>query len=670
MILQADARRIPLADESVHCCITSPPFWNLRDYGLGNAGIGLEKTPEEYVANIVEVFREVRRVLHPSGTVFANLGDCYAAREYGKIRQDVNPNEIPMDVWTHLFGVWQRSRPTSLQGDVCDLLSSSMECGSSRCQEGAGEEVLSNTQQGVHDQDRQEESRSPIQDDRRSGREVSVLRGDEQDISLPRSHQGRGTPRIQQGGRRERGVETGNQGRTAEGSLQNSVLELQCSSRALRILSSLEIDLSDIPRKARHFFAITLKPKDLVGIPWRVAFALQADGWWLRSAIVWAKPNPMPESVRDRPTKSYEMLFLLAKQPHYFYDAEAIKESTEYSNTHGRGQKLSPPKEAANADAGHGHRDFVRYTPNSVPSRNRRDVWTIPTAPYRGAHFATFPEKLVEPCILAGTSAKGVCPECGAPWEREIEKHKVPHPNGGHQGYHARGDASGMVDMSANPRFNYRVEITGWRPTCDHGGDWRLVATPTGEVEDVDPTMDTGRAGMNRPRGQNEGRRPMYVWAQRAYAGQLQNSPHRLEMEQEAGSAFEHYIRTDESGARPVPPDLLAHWLENGWLTEPHEPPPPPDPVPAVVLDPFCGSGTVGEVCRLHGRRFIGLDLSMKYLRELALPRAEGTQAAGANDDLPMFHAAARREPLAGLTLAPQEGPGGVAGEGQGGKDL
>jgi len=512
MICQADARRIPLADESVHCCITSPPFWNLRDYGLGNAGIGLEKTVEEYVANIVEVFREVWRVCRPDATVWCNMGDCYAASPKGSM----------------------------------------------------------------------------------SGQDKSRLTST----------------------------------RTQENSPSSGVDKLSGSG---------------------------LKPKDLVGIPWLVAFALQADGWYLRSDIIWHKPNPMPESVTDRPTKAHEYLFLLSKKPRYFYDSEAIREP--HADMAGPVCRFgNVGKDGGNAGGRRAGGDGIGREPMplrpgarqyNAAGRNRRDVWTIPTAPYRGAHFATFPPALVEPCILAGTSAKGVCPECGAPWERVIERPTPPDSafTGTEnvpddlvkRGWNAAGGKRGSGQKYQNWLNEHPLETTGWRPTCDHGGDWRLVATPTGEVEDVDPTMDTGRAGMNRPRGQNEGRRPMYVWAQRAYAGQLQNSPHRLEMEQEAGSAFEHYIRTDESGARPVPPDLLAHWLENGWLTEPHEPPPPPDPVPAVVLDPFCGSGTVGQVCRLHGRRFVGLDLSMKYLRELALPRAEGTQAAGANADLPMF---------------------------------
>jgi len=395
MICQADARRIPLADESVHCCITSPPFWNLRDYGLGNAGIGLEKTVEEYVANIVEVFREVWRVCRPDATVWCNMGDCYAASPKGSM----------------------------------------------------------------------------------SGQDKSRLTST----------------------------------RTQENSPSSGVDKLSGSG---------------------------LKPKDLVGIPWLVAFALQADGWYLRSDIIWHKPNPMPESVTDRPTKAHEYLFLLSKKPRYFYDSEAIREP--HADMAGPVCRFgNVGKDGGNAGGRRAGGDGIGREPMplrpgarqyNAAGRNRRDVWTIPTAPYRGAHFATFPPALVEPCILAGTSAKGACPECGAPWER-IMRAEGGSIGGSWTDHKADDEVGKRIAKAAKGGHGYLRIEKGWRPTCDHGGE----------------------------------------------------------------------------------------------------------PVPAVVLDPFCGSGTVGEVCRLHGRRFIGLDLAMKYLRELALPRAEGTQAAGANADLPLF---------------------------------
>jgi DNA modification methylase len=174
-----------------------------------------------------------------------------------------------------------------------------------------------------------------------------------------------------------------------------------------------------------------LKPKDLLGIPWRVAFALQADGWYLRQDIIWAKPNPMPESVTDRCTKAHEYIFLLSKSARYYFDAEAIKEPAadparekrcEGENAY-RGQAAIRPRGAtrrhrkpAGWDTGAGahgtiHRDGraqeVEYTETEATNRNKRSVWTIPTAPYSGAHFATFPPALIVPCILAGCPAGG-----------------------------------------------------------------------------------------------------------------------------------------------------------------------------------------------------------------------------------------------------------------------
>jgi DNA modification methylase len=271
----------------VRCAVTSPPYWGLRDYGV-EGQLGLEKTPDEYVSRMVEVFREVRRVLRDDGTLWLNLGDSYCTVPYGtKGANTYDPK----------FGNEARHRN--------------------------GEQV----------------NRRPI-----SG----------------------------------------------------------------------------------------LKHKDLVGIPWRVAFALQADGWYLRQDIIWHKPNPIPESVRDRCTKAHEYIFLLSKSERYYYDAEAISEPCS-PNTHARmsqdvmhqegshraagGGKTNGPMRAVVkgstrklAIAGSGVKtndSFEAACSLPVTSRNRRSVWTVTTKGYSGAHFATFPPKLIEPCILAG------CPEGG-----------------------------------------------------------------------------------------------------------------------------------------------------------------------------------------------------------------------------------------------------------------
>lgn len=255
-----------LAPASVHCCVTSPPYWGLRDY-KADGQLGLERTPEEYVARLVAVFRAVRRVLRPDGTLWLNLGDSYAAPGGG-----YSPNAP-----SNIAGSKQSTQPHAMK----------------------------------------------------------------------------------------------------------SIKE--------------HIDYG-------------LKPKNLVGIPWRVAFALQADGWYLRSDIIWAKPNPMPESVTDRPTKAHEYIFLLAQQERYYYDADAIADEAVQSSggwqsraknglsTLGANSCCNPDRNDSGACVGEGR---------IGATRNKRTVWTVASSPYPDAHFATFPPALIEPCILAG------CPEDG-----------------------------------------------------------------------------------------------------------------------------------------------------------------------------------------------------------------------------------------------------------------
>lgn len=210
----------------------------------------------------------------------------------------------------------------------------------------------------------------------------------------------------------------------------------------------------------------TIKPKDLVGIPWRVAFALQADGWWLRSDIIWAKPNPMPESVTDRPTKAHEYVFLLTKSARYFYDAEAVREP----NTPGGAARITAsPGTGSGMSIGVGGQRYARLASvgTEANGRNMRSVWTIPSAPFPEAHFATFPPALADRCILAGTSAKGCCPTCGAPWVREVERVSTgkSYATGKSAAKRAVGLAtgfSGYDDGSSCPVFR----TTGWAPSC------------------------------------------------------------------------------------------------------------------------------------------------------------------------------------------------------------
>jgi site-specific DNA-methyltransferase (adenine-specific) len=255
-------RTIP--DASVHCCVTSPPYLGLRDYGH-DGQIGLESTPEEYVARMVAVFREVRRVLRDDGTAWVNLGDSYH------------------NLRTHNNGG-----------------------------------VPTNT--------------------------------------------------VHVGGSRD-----GTEG---------------------------------FGRSNRNHRQHGLKEKDLVGIPWRVAFALQADGWYLRQDIIWHKPNPMPESVRDRCTKAHEYVFLLAKSQRYYYDAEAVREP-DSGQDHPRAVLDGQPSLEPSGGIAGAHRGIRTVDGRNGQGRNRRSVWTITTKPYSGAHFAVMPPDLVEPCIKAG------CPDGG-----------------------------------------------------------------------------------------------------------------------------------------------------------------------------------------------------------------------------------------------------------------
>lgn len=263
-ILTGDCREVlaTLPEKSIQCCVTSPPYYGLRDYGVVGQ-IGLEPTPDEYVAEMVAVFRDVRRVLRDDGVLWLNLGDSY-----NNFRSQMGPG------------------------------------------------------QAVHGRDDLRGKRAPT------------------------------------AGKR------GNVG---------------------------------------------FKEKDLLGIPWMIAFAMRADGWYLRSAVVWHKPNPMPESVTDRPTSAYEMVFLLSKNAQYFYDADAIAEQAQDWSKGGPGTGIAPTHHYSAKNGGNGGLSEIaaRYKGGDSPTtRNARNVWTIATQPFPGSHFATMPPDLAERCILAG-SGKG-----------------------------------------------------------------------------------------------------------------------------------------------------------------------------------------------------------------------------------------------------------------------
>jgi DNA modification methylase len=382
-ILEGDSLSVlrTLPDDSVQVCVTSPPYWGLRDYGTAkweggdpscehkgkskprqdttgsgvghgrfsdsrglqpgkaayvvpvrgscvcgairvDAQIGLEKTPEEYIAKLVTVFDEVRRVLRKDGTLWLNIGDCYAT--------------------------------------------------------GAG----------------------AVGDQPGGGKQGARWRGDVDRVRDTKRAYRKGSNRAQRG--------DGNSGQPFGPMTQPNRMPIQ-----------------------------GLKPKDLVGVPWMLAFALRAAGWWLRSDIIWHKPNPMPESTKDRPTKAHEYIFLLTKSQRYYYDAAAITEASsentnprragnqkwpagwgqgeesrntvEFSATVGRSAASSKKRKLAATGSGTKNNASFDEAMAVMPGiRNKRSVWTVAMSPFPDAHFATFPPKLIEPCILAGSPLGGV----------------------------------------------------------------------------------------------------------------------------------------------------------------------------------------------------------------------------------------------------------------------
>jgi DNA modification methylase len=231
-----------------------------------------------------------------------------------------------------------------------------------------------------------------------------------------------------------------------------------------------------------------LKAKDLVGIPWRVAFALQADGWWLRSDIVWQKPNAMPESVRDRPTRAHELVFLLAPSRRYFYDAEAVREPDQRRRS-GNGYKRPERLSYGGAEATRGQEfEWV-----GGAGRNRRSVWTVPTQCFAGAHFATFPEALAEVCVLAGTSPVA-CGACGAPWRRLVDSRRLLDGETEITGGWTKAEKlrSGRA-IEATGHGHWRVEVrrqtVGWEASCEHDD-------PSGRCAVLDPFAGAGTTGI------------------------------------------------------------------------------------------------------------------------------------------------------------------------------
>lgn len=376
------------------------------------------------------------------------------------------------------------------------------------------------------------------------------------------------------------------------------------------------------------------KPKDLMGIPWMLAKAMQAEGWTLRAENIWHKPNVMPESASDRTTRAHEHVFHFSKGENYFYDAEAIREPVT-GTAHHRGSGANPKARVpGNWDVGpgnhHGNGRFYKQNASfsnavtkTVDSRNRRSVMAIASKAYRGEHCATFPPDLVRPFLMAGASAKGRCPDCWAPWHRFTTVIDVA------------GDGADLLG-EALPASTKTT--TGWRPSCVCGSpgeldmrpdDLQEFETPTGDQLGDDLSMTEGRRGIGRETV-GSGKRLITHYEQRQYADQLRKLADErplvlANMREQAANqgtggprTFEHYSRTDVHGRRPIPPELLDLWISRDWLQRVVVPAwRYPDPLPCCVADPFAGSGTTGEVARELGLDAVLCELAAHYLPEI-----------------------------------------------------
>ncbi len=445
-------------DKSVNCCVTSPPYWGLRDYGTAewiggdsncnhyrdnhvtdtcitghsksqaHGGIadsiyktkckkcgaireddqlGLEETPEEYIEKLVDIFREVRRVLSDDGTAWLNLGDTYA------------------------------TGTTS---------------------------------------DRQE---SPT-----AG--VGANRPEAQN-SVPRV----GTP-------------------------------------------------------------LGLKTKDLIGIPWRVALALQADGWYLRSDIIWAKPNPMPESIKDRPTKSHEYIFLLTKSQKYYYDYMTIMDPADYDGRKDTEFKGSTKyKESGQTFHEQGSERWPYKDNENRPVKNKRSVWHVSTKPFPEAHFAVYPKDLIEPCVKAGASEKGRCPKCKQQWTRIVEK-TVDMRSAKTRDTKKVSAEKRMGKEPAPVKWYAEYETGGWKPSCD--------------------------CKKSRGHKTKDGKTS------------LPEQHHGKDIDTNSYQTEDWIPTCDCEGKEPEEPER------------------------SIVLDPFMGSGTTAIVAKLNHRDYVGVELNSHYI--------------------------------------------------------
>ncbi len=501
------ARLADLADKSVHCAVTSPPYWGLRDYGV-EGQLGLEKTPEEYVENMVEVFRGVKRVLRDDGTLWLNMGDCYAGPPKGSMKgQDKSGLTSTRTQESAPCGVHKRGtglKPKDLVGMpwmLAKALQAPYYTGQIRdIQDRIWLAAMIDTE-GCLFIHKRKVGQSNGQGYKRKhdsyGAGLEVSNTSEAIVQRCMAITGIGsicTQSPDQNPRRQQMLYRWNlRSNVCREVVREVYPHLVAKKHEARLLLSCPSSGEDAA--AAHVSLKALHNGGTATIDWPPPDSMYEQGWYLRADIVWKKPNPMPESIRDRPTKSHEYMFLLTKRGRYYYDQEAVREPSQPFRPCGKNSRADndrDPKHRTRKQDAIGkrtHKGFnERYAENPVNGRNLRSVWTIATQPFPDAHFATFPEALIIPCIKAGTSERGCCPECGAGWVRVVEKSGGTIGKGWHE--HEGDSGAGQSQPKDFPsKSDYKRETTGWKPGCDHD------ATPV-PCTVLDPFLGSGTTAL------------------------------------------------------------------------------------------------------------------------------------------------------------------------------
>lgn len=567
-----DCREIlkSLPDKSVHCCVTSPPYYGLRRYLPEDSNekaleIGTEQTPEEYVSNLVDVFREVKRVLRDDGQLWLNLGDSYSG-SWGnsghRPELDGSPSHQREKKCSYINrSGWdeRRERPPSsyklpglkpkdligIPWLIAKALQAPYYTGNIKDEKDRTWLAAMIDAEGsicgfYHER---KDDGSP-----RTGIHINITNSDERILQKAFEIYPSASKHVHM---KNSEGHLGNKTTyrwhvfSVEGK-QNLISEIYPYLISKKKQAKIAWNFLEYQKKAKHYGKTPQKQevRDLrkqmvdwisqlnhgvdIDLPsWmNEPPSVYEDGWYLRQDIIWSKNNPMPESVKDRCTKAHEYVFLLTKSPKYFFDAEAIKEkaiSDKGKGVTGRGQQGS--SQAVGCNGRQPQQDHSGWMGGDGETRNKRSVWQVNTKPYKGAHFATFPLALVELCIKAGTSARGVCSGCGSPYLRIVEKDSKP-----------KGRSEGGV-YTANAYSRPQSAVYGKKKNL--GGDQK--------------------------------------------------------------------------------PSVTVDWKPPCSCNAPS--------IPATVLDPFGGSGTVGEVCNYLGRNAILIELNPDY-KHLILERTSQSLAA------------------------------------------